>query len=118
MEHTDINDNVDCNDNVENLTERWLSLLKHICNTHEFDGNHYIKCSHGPLTSEDDEPKIWLQPENAPFQLIEKIVNDPTLLSDLKHLVHNCHTGNLENFHSLALKGSILASMEWKCVQN
>lgn len=30
-------------------------------------------------------------------------MNDKLLL-DLKHLVHNCHTGTIENFHSLALK--------------
>lgn len=47
---------------------------------------------------------MWLKPENAPFLAIEKIVNDPKLLADLKHLVHNCPTGNLENLHSLALK--------------
>lgn len=93
-----------CDDNVESLTEHWLSLLKHITNQHEWEGKHYVKCSHGPLEDEECENKMWLNPENAPYTAIQKIVNGPKFLSDLKHLVHNYHTGNLEHFHSLALK--------------
>ncbi|CAJ0961861.1 unnamed protein product [Ranitomeya imitator] len=95
-----------CNDNVELLQEKWLSCLQHITNTHDWDGcNMYHQCSHGPLVEDTEDGQIfWLKKETPPYMNIQKIVTSPQLLKDLPHLVHNCHTGALENFHSLVLK--------------
>ncbi|XP_075714768.1 uncharacterized protein LOC142750022 [Rhinoderma darwinii] len=94
-----------CDDNEENLKERWLSLLHHIADEHEWDGKLYTQCSHGSLDAVEQEGKVlWLNKETAPYLTIEKIVNNPQLIAELPHLVNNCHTGSLENFHSLVLK--------------
>ncbi|XP_069587485.1 uncharacterized protein [Ranitomeya imitator] len=95
-----------CNDNVELLQEKWLSCLQHITNIHEWEGcNMYHQCSHGPLVEDAEDGEIlWLKKETPPYINIKNIVTSRQLLQDLPHLVHNCHTGSLENFHSLVLK--------------
>ncbi|KAM4029897.1 uncharacterized protein ACNLHF_022173 [Anomaloglossus baeobatrachus] len=94
-----------CDNNVDLLKEKWLSCLHHITNQHQWEGTLYQQCTHGPLFEDSESEKIlWLKQETPPFTKIENIVSSPQVLKDLPHLVHNCHTGALENFHSLALK--------------
>ncbi|XP_072010875.1 uncharacterized protein [Engystomops pustulosus] len=95
-----------CDDNVELLREKWLSLLYHISNVHSWEGNLYTACAHGPLETPDADDKkvLWLNPDTPPYKNIAKVVTNQQLLDDLPNLVHNCHTGALECFHSMALK--------------
>ncbi|KAM3914028.1 LOW QUALITY PROTEIN: uncharacterized protein RB166_019205 [Leptodactylus fuscus] len=92
-----------CKRKPELLREKWLSLLEHISDNHEWEGELYTKCSHGTL---DDSRKdiLWLRKETPPYQNIQKIVNSKQFEKKLPHLMHNCHTGQLENFQSLVTK--------------
>lgn len=71
-------------------------MLNHIINKYNWEGALYKKICHGTIELEE-EKCMWLNKETAPYLSIEKIVNNPQLISDLSHLVHNCHTGTLEN---------------------
>ncbi|XP_044132576.1 uncharacterized protein LOC122925115 [Bufo gargarizans] len=92
------------NHNPELLKEKWLSVLHHIADEHEWDGRLYSACMHSPIEEQNNEEIFWLSKEKPSYKNIMKIVSNDVLIKDLQHLVHNCHTGLLENFHSLALK--------------
>ena len=81
------------------LKEKWLSLLFHISNFHEFPENTIFKrCEHG------DIDRQWLEPTSAPYIALKKIVTEKLFLSDMQYFMDFLHTGNLEVFHSLLLK--------------
>ena len=85
--------------NLEELTEKWLSILFHICNIHEFPGNKVFKrCQHGYIERQ------WLSPDSSSFLALKKIITEKRFLSDLKYFTDFLHTGNLEVFHALLLK--------------
>ncbi|KAM4031866.1 LOW QUALITY PROTEIN: uncharacterized protein ACNLHF_019235 [Anomaloglossus baeobatrachus] len=92
-----------CEQKEQIFREKWLSLLHHITNQHEWDGEVYRKCGHVPIEMGDEEI-FWLINGTPPFNNIERIVSNDKMLKDIPHLVLNCHTGQLENFHSMALK--------------
>ena len=90
-----------CEGNEQLLREKWVSILFHIQNKHEWTGNTlYHQCSHAPLC-ESQRKKIWLDPRSEAFIELQKIVLDKTLLKDLKNLTQFSHTGDLEVYHSL-----------------
>ncbi|XP_071972400.1 uncharacterized protein [Engystomops pustulosus] len=92
-----------CERNPNLLQEKWSSVLNHVVNIHEWEGNLYSKCGHAPLNPEDHD-LFWLKQGFPPYKNLERIVKNEQLIKELPNLVHNCHTGRLENFHSLALK--------------
>ena len=52
-----------CGKDPEVLKERWLSVIHHVTNRHEWPGNrHFHKCEHGRLTTEEQRRKKWLKP--------------------------------------------------------
>ena len=88
-----------CNGNLEELMEKWLSLLQHICGFHEFPNNNIFKrCEHGNIDRE------WLTPTSSSYIALKRIVTEKLFISDMKYFVDFLHTGNLEVFHSLLLK--------------
>ncbi|XP_069820489.1 uncharacterized protein [Dendropsophus ebraccatus] len=93
-----------CQEDPELLQEKWLSLLHHIIDQHEWEGRRYTACGHGNITTCEDKKIFWLKKETPSYASIEKIVTSKQLIKDLPHLSYNCHTGSLEVFHSLALK--------------
>ncbi|XP_044145485.1 uncharacterized protein LOC122934236 [Bufo gargarizans] len=91
--------------NVDLFKEKWFSLLHHICNQHQWEANLYSKCAHKTIEDGDEEKRyLWIIKDTPPFTNIEKIVTSQQFQNDMPHLIHGCHTGALENFHSLALK--------------
>lgn len=62
----------------------------------------YLECAHAPLP--DDDQRDWLVRGSEQHKILEGIVHNKTLLTDMKQLTHFCHTGSLENFHSVLLK--------------
>ena len=88
-----------CKGNLVLLKEKWLSLLFHISNFHEFPENTIFKrCEHG------DIDRQWLEPTSAPYIALKKIVTEKLFLSDMQYFMDFLHTGNLEVFHSFAIE--------------
>ncbi|KAM4807930.1 uncharacterized protein WCC33_001309 [Rhinophrynus dorsalis] len=94
-----------CEGKVELLLEKWLSVLKHVCDEHFWeDGILYHGCSHDELQNEEQRLCNWLHRGQPPFESLESVVKDPQLLKDIVHLHNFCHTGTLEVFHSKLLR--------------
>ena len=50
-----------CQGNAVLIREKWLSILHHVSNKHEWDGHElYQACEHGPLSPEEERLKKWL----------------------------------------------------------
>lgn len=84
--------------------ERWISILHHVTNKHEWSGSSkFSRCGHAPL-SDDTRNKAWLKPDSPSFLALKAVVLEKRLLSACPKLAQFCHTGNLEVFHSMLLK--------------
>ncbi|XP_063293594.1 uncharacterized protein LOC134578547 [Pelobates fuscus] len=93
-----------CKGNVSLLKERWESILHHIINEHSWENDgREISCDHLPIL-ETERPRRWLRKDTSVYSRFSSFVTDPKLLKDLDHLNHFCHTGNLEDYHSMILK--------------
>ncbi len=60
----------------------------------------FHKCEHGQL----DGNKAWLKPGSAAHKALQDVVFDVKMLTDMGKLTQFCHTGSLENYHSVYLK--------------
>ena len=95
-----------CNGDVQLLTEKWTSILYHICNVHEWDNGKdsvFNKCVHPTLPIEEQRSKKWLRSGSLLHTTLKNKVCNKTLLRDIKMLTGFHHTGALEVFHSLLL---------------
>ena len=91
-----------CNRDPDVFREKWLSVIHHVTNRHEWPGNRYFhKCKHDRLSHEQQRKKKWLKPGSAPHTALVNIAKDKRLLKDLEHLVQFVHTAALEVYHSL-----------------
>ena len=94
-----------CGKDPDVLREKWLSVIHHVTNRHEWPGNrHFHKCEHDPLPTEQQRKKKWLKPGSSAHTALVNIVKDKALVKDLAHLVEFVHTTSLEVYHSLYLK--------------
>lgn len=94
-----------CDQNEVLLKEKWISLLFHIQNKHQWTGHiFYHECCHADLSPEEERSKAWLSPESDSFLALQAIVLDKTILKDLVHLTKFSHTGILEVYHSVLNK--------------
>jgi hypothetical protein len=69
-----------------------------------FSGTKFNKCSHGKLSPASQRKKKWLKSIDKAYKALEKVVNDPRGVKDLRQLSLFCHTGDIEVFHSMMLK--------------
>ena len=69
-----------------------------------FSGTKFNKCSHGKLSPASQRKKKWFKPIDKAFKALEKVVNDPRVVKDLRQLSLFCHTGDIEVFNSMMLK--------------
>lgn len=77
-------------------------MLYHITNRHEWEDSKLFKqCQHHELSHDEVIRKPWLKLESPAYSVMERIVTDKNLLSDLKYLTNFNHTGTLEVYHSL-----------------
>ena len=91
-----------CKGNADELREKWVSILYHITDTHQWeDCTIFKKCEHKMLTKEQRITKPFLKPDSPALLALEKVVKNKALLSDLKYLRNFNHTGSLEVYHSL-----------------
>lgn len=91
-----------CNGNSVELREKWLSILDHISNKHNWENaTIFKKCGHKKLTKRETKEKVWLRRGTPAHNALEKVVANKRLLSDLKYLTSFNHTGTLEVYHSL-----------------
>ncbi|XP_069472905.1 uncharacterized protein [Ambystoma mexicanum] len=94
-----------CEGSLEILLEKWRSVMLHCSNVHRWSTNeHFHKCEHGHLSTEEARKKKWLIPSSPTHKAIEKIVFDKAITRDLRGLTEFCHTGDLEVFHNMCLK--------------
>ncbi|XP_071992171.1 uncharacterized protein [Engystomops pustulosus] len=90
-----------CNKDPNMLVAQWQSAKYHVVNVHEWPNNAlYPKCHHDQLP----EDTKWLKINSLPHERLKSVIDNPTLLRDIRHLTFFCHTGNLEIFHSTTLK--------------
>ncbi len=71
-----------CNGEASLLRERWTSILHHIVDEHEWEGEQIHQCGHPPY-SDDDSVTQWLDRESKAFQVLQKEVLEKKLLKDL-----------------------------------
>ncbi|XP_069833049.1 uncharacterized protein [Dendropsophus ebraccatus] len=95
-----------CSQDPNKLLKRWNSLLYHVQNIHTWydEKCDYNACQHTQLSLEAKKQRKWLNPQNASYKTLKKIVTDARLQKDLKHLSQFCHAGDMEVFHSHILK--------------
>ena len=82
------------------LREKWVSILFHIQNKHSWTGSNMLfhKCCHPNIPQYRE--KAWLNYFLKAFVVLQNIILDKTLLSDLKHFTNFSHTRSLEVYHS------------------
>ena len=91
-----------CNGDATLLKEKWLSILNHIKNEHEWEGNEqFHECLHKELTLYQMKTKPWLKESSYAYAVVQRIATDKNLLSDIPYLTKFSHTGGLEVYHSL-----------------
>ena len=90
-----------CNGNSNILREKWKSILFHITDRHEWQGNqHYHRCQHGEL----QKKRKYLRKDTPVYFILSAIIEDKKLLGDLEYLTSFKHTGSLEVYHSVINK--------------
>ena len=87
---------------VELLRQKWISILFHIQDKHEWKGhNKFTKCTHQKLTKKQIKVKEWISTKSDAFEALQSIVLCKNTLKDLVHLTQFCHTRVLEVYHAV-----------------
>ena len=96
-----------CEGDPENLKEKWISILYHITDCHQWKGfKTFKKCHHEKLTKKDRSCKHFLKQLSPTYKDLESIVTDKSLLGALKFLKKFNDTRTLEVYHALYNKYS------------
>ncbi|XP_069824413.1 uncharacterized protein [Dendropsophus ebraccatus] len=94
-----------CCKNPDLLIQKWKSIIQHVTNIHEWDGDSDCRaCHHPPLPEDVVNSTNWLERGSAAHEQLKNIVENPSLLEDLKQLSFHCHTGELEIYYRTCLK--------------
>eukprot|EP00079_Xenopus_tropicalis_P032068 XP_017945839.1 PREDICTED: uncharacterized protein LOC108645280 [Xenopus tropicalis] len=94
-----------CDHNVDNLLDKWRSVLYHIANKHTFRNlKTYKKCEHKKIRAAEMKDKKWITPSHPAYSTLVAILNSKQLMKDITQIEKFCHTGDLENYHSKVLK--------------
>ena len=74
-----------CEGDTEFLEEKYLSLLKHVSNVHQWeDGYKITGCEHADLPQ--DNQTLWLVKDSNEYNVLEKIMTDKQFVRDEKTL--------------------------------
>jgi len=95
-----------CEENSDLLVDKFLFILYHIANIHEWTDENGIKkqCKHDKLTDEQIQNKLWIHTETSSYDAIKKILTAKDFIKDLRQAKHFVHTGKLESYHNVRLK--------------
>ncbi|OCT57444.1 hypothetical protein XELAEV_18003518mg [Xenopus laevis] len=94
-----------CEGSAALLKEKWCSLLYHVVDIHKWNsGKMYHQCEHLDLDEDAQKQRLWLKKGSSAHTKLCEIVENQTILKDLRHVSQFCHTGELEVFHSNVLK--------------
>ncbi|XP_066458767.1 uncharacterized protein [Eleutherodactylus coqui] len=94
-----------CDENREELLDRWNAVQYHVLNVHEWTSNSdYWKCQHHVPRSSSSKPTKWLSKGSLAYRRLREIVLSPSLQKDLKQVSFFCHADALEVFHSACRK--------------
>ncbi|XP_056383001.1 uncharacterized protein LOC130276953 [Hyla sarda] len=94
-----------CCKNPDLLIQKWKSVIYHVANVHEWDGDSDCRaCHHPPLPEEVVNNTNWLKKGSAAHEQLKNIVENTSLLKDLKQLSFLCHLGELEIYRRICLK--------------
>ena len=94
-----------CEGNPDLLCAKWTSIIYHITNVHQWDGNElFDHCAHDTLSPDEEQTKGWLERNGPAHNALVKIVKDSRLQRDIRKLSNFQHTGSLEVFHSMLTK--------------
>ena len=87
------------------ICERFLSVIHHVCNRHNFKSNAlYLQCEHDKYSREETRARAWLDYGTPAHESLKKIVMNPVLVRDLKKMNHHVFTTYLEVFHALKIR--------------
>ena len=76
-----------CNGDAQLHIDKWVSIVHHITNVHEWvgdKGSKYNKCVHLTLTPEEQCSNKWLRSRSIVHRTLSNEVKDKTLLKDMK----------------------------------
>lgn len=91
-----------CEGSKDLIREKWISLIYHTTNIHEWDTSDvYHKCSHPPIPREEARKKQWLKRGTTAHDALKAVVLDKNILKAIQQLNLCCHTGSLEVYHSV-----------------
>ncbi|XP_070548761.1 uncharacterized protein [Ptychodera flava] len=94
-----------CDGNPDILREKWLSIVHHTANVHDWDGcTHFHGCAHPPLERDDEKAIKWLKIGEPSHDVLKEVVFDKKIQAAAEKLSEFCHTGSLESFHALLTK--------------
>ena len=66
------------------LKEKWLSILQHIVDQHEWvTSTLFTRCGHDQLTDNEKNSREWLKPDSEAHNVIVKVVRKNKLLNDM-----------------------------------
>lgn len=69
-----------CEGNAEVLKEKWVSVIHHVTNRHNWPGNiHLHRCAHEPLDELSKKTKLWLSPGSEAHNALVRIVKNKRL---------------------------------------
>ena len=89
-----------CDGNAENLKEKWISLLHHVTDMHEWAcGESIMQCEHPPYPEEEASKRPWLDNESKAFCTLQKVVLNKRLLNDLEKVL----ISDTNNIHVMAV---------------
>lgn len=82
-----------CEGSADRLKVKWLSLLYHITNRHQWDlalGSELTGCDHAPYTDDEAKARPWLTESSDAFKTLQAAVTSKNLLSDLEKVKKTC----------------------------
>jgi len=94
-----------CSGNGQILTERFVSIIHHICNRHIFsDQKIYKRCSHSPYSTDETRRKAWLKMGSPLHDVLKKVVLEKQLVKDFSKMNLQIYTTYLEVFHAVKIR--------------
>ena len=94
-----------CDGNSQLLKEKWVSILYHTAEKHDWDLSVlYNCCAHEPISPRAHHKTKWLIVGSLAHEALKHVVLEKTHLKDLGLLTKTIHTGALEVYHSLYSK--------------